>query len=266
MKHRIDELYTKWPFYGSRRITACLRREDVSIARKRVQRYMQEMEIEGIHPGPNLSKRAQQNRIYPYLLRNVVAQYPQHIWGIDITYIRLMGGWLYLVAVIDWYSRYVVSWELDQSMEQPFVMRAVESALSKGIPVIWNSDQGSHFTSDLYTKRLEMEGIKISMDGRRRAIDNIFSERLWRSLKYEDIYLKEYRSPREARTGIENSFRFYNEARPHQSLDYKTPLEIYKISLKVKDTERPSEVHSHLKQLCLTKSKNGLNTWVQFKR
>ena len=215
---------------------------------------------------PRKCDRLFDNYRYPYLLKNVVPQHPQHIWGIDITYIRLMGGWLYLVAVIDWYSLYVVSWELDQSMEQPFVMRAVESALSKGVPVSWNSDQGSHFTSDLYTKRLEMEGIKISMDGRRRAIDNIFSERLWRSLKYEDIYLKEYRSPREARTGIENSFRFYNEARPHQSLDYKTPLEIYKISLKVKDTERPSEVHSHLKQLCLTKSKNGLNTWVQFKR
>jgi len=147
----------------------------------------------------------------------------------------------------------VVSWELDQSMEQPFVMRAVESALSKGIPVIWNSDQGSQFTSDLYTKRLELEGIEISMDGRRRAIDNIFTERLWRSLKYEDIYLKEYRSPREARTGIGNYFRFYNEERPHQSLNYKTPLEIYKISLNVKDTERPGEADSDLNQLCLTK-------------
>lgn len=160
---------------------------------------------------------------------------------------------MYLVAVIDWYSRYVVSWELDQSMEQPFVMRAVESALLKGIPVIWNSDQGSHFTSDIYTKRLELEGIKISMDGRRRAIDNVFTERLWRSLKYEDIYLKEYRSPREVRTGLENYFRFYNEERPHQSLDYKTPLEIYKISLNVKDTERPGEADSDLNQLCLTK-------------
>ena len=211
------------------------------------------MGIEGIHPGPNLSKRAQQSRITPYLLRNVTAQYPQHLWGVDITYIRLLGGWMYLVAVIDWYSRYVVSWELDQSMEQPFVMRAVESALSKGIPVIWNSDQGSQFTSDLYTKRLELEGIEISMDGRRRAIDNIFSERLWRSLKHEDIYLKEYRSPREARTGIGNYFRFYNEERPHQSLNYKTPLEIYKISLNVKDTERPGEADSDLNQLCLTK-------------
>lgn len=189
---------------------------------------MQEMGIEGIHPGPNLSKRALQNRIYPYLLRNITAQYPHHIWGADITYIRLSGGWMYLVAVIDWHSRYVVSWELDQSLEQPFVMRAVENALSKGLPVIWNSDQGSHFTSEIYTKRLEMEGIQISMDGRRRAIDNIFTERLWRSLKYEDVYLKEYRSPREARTGIENYFRFYNEERPHQSLGYKTPLEICK--------------------------------------
>ena len=253
MKHRIDELYTKCPFYGSRRITACLRREDVSISRKRVQRYMQEMGIEGIHPGPNLSKRALQNRIYPYLLRNVTAQYPHHIWGVDITYIRLSGGWMYLVAVIDWYSRYVVSWELDQSLEQPFVMRAVENALSKGIPVIWNSDQGSHFTSDIYTKRLEMEGIQISMDGRRRAIDNIFTERLWRSLKYEDIYLKEYRSPREARTGIENYFRFYNEERPHQSLNYKTPLEIYKISQSIKDIARSSEPDSDSNLLCLAK-------------
>ena len=160
---------------------------------------------------------------------------------------------MYLVAVIDWHSRYVVSWELDQSLEQPFVMRAVENALSKGIPVIWNSDQGSHFTSDIYTKRLEMEGIQISMDGRRRAIDNIFTERLWRSLKYEDIDLKEYRSPREARTGIENYFRFYNEERPHQSLGYKTPLEICKDFLKDQNTERPGESDSDSNLLCLAK-------------
>jgi len=187
---------------------------------------MRAMGIEGIHPGPNLSKRALAHKIYPYLLRNVVARYPHHIWGIDITYIRLRQGWMYLVAIIDWYSRYVVSWEVDQTLEMPFVLLCVDRALEMVTPEIWNSDQGSHFTSDSYLDRLKYRKVQISMDGKGRAIDNIFTERLWRSLKWEEVYLNEYNSPREARDRIRDWFRFYNTKRPHQSLEYRTPQEV----------------------------------------
>jgi len=173
IKHRIDEIYTKWPFYGSRRITR-LRRENMNVNRKRVQGYMREMGIAGICPGPNLSKRNTAHRIYPYLLRGVTINHPNQVWGIDITYIRKKYGWMYLVAVLDWYSRYIVSWGLDQVLEIPFVLSAIKRAVGQARPLIWNSDQGSHFTSPQY--------IQISMDGKGRAIDNIFTERLWRSI------------------------------------------------------------------------------------
>jgi len=227
VKHRIDELYTRHPFYGSRRMTVMLNKEHFTISRPTVQRYMREMAISGVAPGPNTSKPAPEHKIYPYLLRNVQAEAPDHIWGIDITYIRLQGGWMYLVAVLDWYSRYVVAWELDQSLEMSFVLDAVDRALGQSHPVIWNSDQGSHFTSPKYTDRLKAAGVRISMDGRGRAMDNIFTERLWRSLKYEEVYLNEYGSPREARHGISRYFDFYNFERPHQSLGYLTPAEVY---------------------------------------
>ena len=227
IKHRIDELYTKYPFYGSRRITAVLNREGAVINRKCVQRHMREMGIEGICPGPNLSRRNLQHRIYPYLLRNLVVSYPNHVWGIDITYVRMPAGWMYLVAVLDWFSRYVVSWELDSSLEMDFVLEAVERALAKASPLIWNSDQGSHFTSPQYTERLTAANVQISMDGKGRALDNIFTERLWRNVKYEEIYLYEYDSPRVARQGLTRYFDFYNNERPHQSLDYLTPAQIY---------------------------------------
>jgi len=149
----------------------------------------------GLHPGPNLSKRAHEAGIYPYLLRHITARYPDHIWGVDITYVKMRSGWLYLVAVLDWYSRYVVSWQLDQTLAMPFVLDAVDRALAQGVPVIWNSDQGSHFTSSQYVERLQAQGVQISMDGRGRALDNIFTERLWRTIKYEEIYLKEYATP-----------------------------------------------------------------------
>jgi putative transposase len=228
VKHRIDELYTKYPFYGSRRIAAVLKREGVMINRKCIQRHMREMGIEGICPGPNLSKRNLQHRIYPYLLRNLVVSYPNHVWGIDITYVRMPAGWMYLVAVLDWFSRYVVSWELDSSLEMDFVLAAVERALAKASPLIWNSDQGSHFTSPQYTERLTAAKVQISMDGKGRALDNIFTERLWRNVKYEEIYLYEYGSPRAARQGLTRYFDFYNNERPHQSLDYLTPAQIYR--------------------------------------
>ena len=225
-KHRIDELYTRWPFYGSRRITAVLRKE-MTISRKTVQKYMREMGLEAIGPRPNLSKPHPQHKIYPYLLRNITADYPNHIWGIDITYIRLQAGWMYLVAVIDWHSRFVISWVLDQSLAVDFVLEAVDQAIIVSQPKIWNSDQGSQFTSPQYIDRLETHDIQISMDGRGRALDNAFTERLWRSVKYEEVYLNDYRTPRNARTGLTKYFEFYNYHRPHQSLQYQTPAEVY---------------------------------------
>lgn len=226
LKHRIDEIYTRYPFYGSRRITAVLRREIV-ICRETVQRHMREMGIAGICPGPNLSKCAPGHRIYPYLLRHMTSSHPNHVWGIDITYVRLLGGWMYLVAVLDWFSRYVVSWELDQTLEMPFVLRAVDRALAQAAPIIWNSDQGSHFTSTQYLDRLLAADVQISMDGRGRAIDNIFTERLWRTVKYEEVYLNDYTNPHDARQGLTRYFQFYNEERPHQALDYQTPAQVY---------------------------------------
>jgi putative transposase len=227
IKHGIDEIYTQYPFYGSRRITVQLQREEVVINRKAVQRHMREMGLAGICPGPNLSKRRLEHRIYPYLLGNIPASYPNHVWGIDITYIRLRGGWMYLVAILDWFSRYVVSWELDQRLEMGFVVDAVEQALAKAKPVIWNSDQGSHFTSPQYIQLLLDADVQISMDGKGRAIDNVFTERLWRTIKYEEVYLKDYGSPREARQGLKGYLQFYNHERPHQSLKYRTPADLY---------------------------------------
>jgi putative transposase len=227
IKHRIDELYTAHPFYGSRKLTVLLAQEFGAINRKRVQHYMREMGIAGIVPGPNLSKRASEHRIYPYLLRDITAQAPNQIWGSDITYVRLRGSWLYLVAVLDWFSRYVVSWALDDTLALPFVLEAVDQALRRATPQIWNTDQGSQFTSPQLTSHLEAAGVRISMDGKGRAYDNIFTERLWRSLKYEEIYLADYASPREARQGIGQYFQFYNTERPHQALQYRRPADLY---------------------------------------
>jgi len=226
-KHRIDEIYTRYPFYGSRRLTAILCQEGRHISRPTVQKYMCEMGIAGIAPGPNLSKRNQEHKIFPYLLRKLRIERPNQVWGVDITYIRLVGGWMYLVAILDWFSRYVVAWELDQTLEMPFVLQAVDRALAENKPDILNSDQGSHFTSPQYTQRLLAAEVRISMDARGRALDNIFTERLWRSLKYEEVYLKEYFSPRQARQGIDQYLTFYNHERPHQSLNYRAPAEVH---------------------------------------
>lgn len=227
LKHRIDELYTQHPFYGSRRITAQLRRDGLEVNRKAVQRHMREMGIAGISPGPNLSRRAHGEQVYPYLLRDITSSYPNHVWGIDITYIRLRASWMYLVAVLDWFSRYVVSWELDDTLQLPFVLAAVQRALAQAKPVIWNSDQGSHFTSPQYRALLLAAVVQISMDGKGRALDNIFVERLWRSVKYEEVYPNDYASPREARQGLTRYLTFYNDERPHQALAYRTPTEVY---------------------------------------
>lgn len=227
IKRRIDEIYTQHPIYGSRRMTAVLCREGQEISRPTVQQYMREMEIAGIAPGPNTSCPSPEHKVYPYLLRGLKICRLNQVWGIDITYIRLRAGWMYLVAILDWFSRFVLAWELDQTLELPFVLLAVERAMTIGRPEIWNSDQGSHFTSPQYTQKLLAAQIQISMDGRGRAMDNIFTERLWRSLKYEEVYLHDYDSPREARQAIECYLNFYNYERPHQSLDYSTPAEVH---------------------------------------
>jgi putative transposase len=226
IKRRIDEIYTACPFYGSRKIAVQLRPE-FGVSRPTVQAYMREMGIFALVPGPHTSKPAPQHQIYPYLLRNVTAARPNHVWGIDITYVRLQHGWLYLTAVLDWYSRYVVSWALSQTLEMDFVLTAVDNALFQAKPEIWNSDQGSHFTSPKYLERLQGEEIKISMDGRGRAMDNIFTERLWRTIKYEEVYLHEYTSPKEAYHQLADYIRFYNFQRPHQALDYLTPAQVH---------------------------------------
>ena len=226
LKRRIDEIYTAHPFYGSRKITVELRQE-LLINRKAVQRHMREMGLVAIFPGPNLSKRAQNHAVFPYLLRGLAITHPNHVWGIDITYIRLRGGWLYLVAVLDWFSRYVLSWQLDQTLEMPFVLSATQSALKQATPLICNSDQGSHFTSPQYLDLLQAASVQISMDGRGRALDNIFTERLWRTVKYEEVYLHDYDSPREARQHLADYFKFYNTERPHQALGYRTPAQMY---------------------------------------
>lgn len=227
LKHRIDELYTESPFYGSRRITACLKREGCLVNRKQVQRHMREMGIEGIAPKPNLSRALRGRQVFPYLLKGLVIDKPNQVWGIDITYIRLLTGWMYLVAIIDWYSRYVVSWELDQSLEVDFVIVAVERAFDQAKPEIFNSDQGSQFTSQAYVAVVEGAGVQISMDSKGRAFDNIFTERLWRTVKYEDVYIKGYATPRETRIGVGSYLKFYNDKRVHQALAYRTPAEVH---------------------------------------
>lgn len=221
--HSIDELYTKRPFYGSRKIA-----RDLGINRKRVQRLMRQMGIEAIYQKPNLSKNDTAHPIYPYLLKGIAARYPNHIWGTDITYIRMKHGFLYLSAYLDWYSRFILSYRLSTSLEIDFVLEAAEEALtSYGHPEIENSDQGVHYTSKQHIELFESRGTKVSMDGRGRAMDNIFTERLWRTIKYEEVYLKDYATVLEARESIEEYIKFYNYERKHQSLNYKTPAEIY---------------------------------------
>lgn len=227
LKHRIDEIYTQRPFYGSRRMTISLQREGQEVNRKRIQRYMREMGIWGLVPGPHLSRRRQESLIFPYLLRGLEIVRPNQVWGIDLTYIRLTGGWLYLVAILDWHSRYVVAWELDQTLEIPFVLAVMRQALRQAAPEICNSDQGSQFTSPQWAALLRAAGVRVSMDGKGRALDNVFVERLWRSVKYEEVYLHDYGSPREARQGLSRYFAYYNHERPHQGLGYRTPAQVH---------------------------------------
>jgi putative transposase len=242
LMHQIDQLYTKWPFYGSRRMTHVLCEEGYNVNRKRISRLMRLMGLvnrkrisrlmrlmglEAIYPKPNLSKSHPSHHKYPYLLRGLLIERPNQVWSTDITYVRLQGGFAYLVAVIDWYSRYVLSWELSNSLDTNFCLIALEKALSQQTPEIFNTDQGVQFTSNDFISILKSHLIAISMDGRGRALDNIFVERLWRSVKYEDIYIKGYETMSEAYQGLSAYFDFYNNTRPHQSLDYRTPSKVY---------------------------------------
>jgi putative transposase len=224
----LDEQYTRTPFYGSRKLTEWLRTEGFAVNRKRVSRLLATMGIEAVYPKPKLSQPGEGHKIYPYLLSGVKVSRVNQVWSTDITYIRLAQGFVYLVAVMDWFSRYVLSWSLSLSMELDFCVEALRQALRRGRPEIFNSDQGSQFTSEKFIGELQARKIAISMDGRGRCLDNIFVERLWRSLKYEEVYLKDYASVTEARTGIECYFRFYNQERLHQSLEYRTPAALYR--------------------------------------
>ena len=223
----MDEQYTRAPFYGSRRMTAWLVAQAIPVNRKRVSRLMALMGIEAVYPKPKLSQPGEGHKIYPYLLRGVAVERVNQVWSTDITYIRMAQGFVYLVAVMDWFSRFVLSWSLSLTMGIDFCVEALKIALRRGRPEIFNSDQGSQFTSEKFTAELEARKIAISMDGRGRCMDNVFIERLWRSLKYEEVYLKDYESVKEARTGIDRYLRFYNQERLHQSLEYRTPVAIY---------------------------------------
>lgn len=223
----LDEQYTRTPFYGSRKMTEWLAIQGHEVNRKRVSRLMDLLGIEAVYPKPKLSQPGDGHRIYPYLLRDTTVDRVNQVWSTDITYIRMAQGFLYLVAVMDWFSRFVLSWSLSLTMEVEFCVEALKRALRRGRPEIFNSDQGSQFTSEKFTGKLAERQIAISMDGRGRCMDNIFVERLWRSLKYEEVYLKDYASVAEARAGIAGYFQFYNHERLHQSLDYRTPAALY---------------------------------------
>lgn len=223
----IDEQYLKTPFYGRRRMTIAMRGQGFLVGQKRVRSAMQFMGLEAIYPKPNLSAANKEHKKFPYLLRSLIVDRPDQAWAGDITYIPLIAGFGYLFAIIDWFSRYVIEWELSNLLDADFCIEALERGLLKKRPDIFNTDQGVQFTSHQFTGRLEKKDIRISMDGKGRALDNVFVERLWRSVKYEEIYPKGYEDLKEVRQGLKRYFKFYNEARPHQGLGYRTPAEVY---------------------------------------
>jgi putative transposase len=223
----MDRQYLKTPFYGSRRMTVWLRTQGHQVNRKRVRRLMQLMGLEAIYRHPNTSKPAPGHKIYPYLLRGLEINRVNQVWATDITYIPMARGFLYLVAIMDWHSRYVLAWRLSNTLEVDFCVEALEEALRQGKPEIFNTDQGSQFTSEAFTGRLLAQGIQVSMDGKGRCMDNVFVERLWRSVKYEEVYLKAYQNGSEARRGIGAYLAFYNQERPHQALGYQTPGQVF---------------------------------------
>ena len=227
LMHLLDKQDTDTPYYGVRRMTAWLRSQGYAVNHKRVARLLHTMGLETIYPKPHTSQPHPAHRVYPYLLRGVPITRVNQVWSTDITYIRLQGGFVYLVAVMDWFSRYVLSWAVSITMDVGFCLEALEQALTVARPEIFNTDQGAQFTSLEFTERLVSAGIQISMDGRGRARDNVFVERLWRTVKYEAVYLKDYETPREAIQGLDTFFVRYNERRQHQSLDYRTPAAVY---------------------------------------
>jgi putative transposase len=223
----IDQEYTAHPFLGSRRMAAWLNGQGEEANRKRVQRLMRLMGLEAIYPKPRLSLAGRGHRIYPYLLRDVAITRPDQVWSTDITYVPLTAGFMYLAAVIDWYSRYVIAWRLSNTLDGSFCLEMLEEALSRGRPEVFNTDQGVQFTAAAWTGRLVEAGVAVSMDGKGRCLDNVFVERLWRSVKYEDIYPHGYERVPELQRGLASYFGYYNEARPHQSLEYQTPAQVY---------------------------------------
>jgi putative transposase len=223
----IDEEYTRHPFYGVPKMTAVLRRNGYQVNPKRIRRLYGLMGLEAIYPKPRLSKPSKEHKIYPYLLRGLTINRPDQVWAADITYIRMRHGFIYLVAVMDWYSRYVLSFDFSTTLDSDFCVNALHDALKAGTPEIFNTDQGAQFTSSAFIHELKSTGVKISMDGRGRVVDNIFVERLWRSVKYEKVYLNSYQTVAEAIEDIGSYFMFYNNERPHQTFQYRTPAEVY---------------------------------------
>lgn len=261
----IDRQYLETPFYGSRRMAAWLRGQGRPVSRKRVRRLMRLMGIIAIYRPPNTSKPGRGHKVYPYLLRGVEVNRVNQVWSADITYIPIAHGFMYLVAIMDWYSRYVLAWRLSNTMDSDFCVDALEEALSKGRPEIFNTDQGSQFTSETFTGILLQHGIQISMDGKGRCRDNVFVERLWRSLKYEEVYLKGYQRVPEARASISAYFRFYNAERPHQALRYQTPQEVFESrgpsAGEVDDTEKVVVAQQEPERRCFQDADVILYLW-----
>jgi putative transposase len=235
----IDQEYTAHPFYGSRKMTRWLVQQGEAINRKRVQRLMRLMGLEAIYPKPKLSTPGRGHRIYPYLLRNVSIDRADQVWSTDITYVPLSSGFMYLAAIIDWFSRYVLAWRLSNTLDGWFCQEMLDEALSRGQPEVFNTDQGVQFTAEAWTGRLELAGVAVSMDGRGRCLDNVFVERLWRSVKYEDIYLRGYETVPQLIEGLGRYFPYYNEERPHQSLEYRTPGSVYREGLRREEKKGP---------------------------
>jgi putative transposase len=227
----IDRQYTDCPFYGSRRMTAWLQGAGHAVNRKRVQRLMRLMGLEAVYPKPKLSVAGGGHKVFPYLLRGVTIGRVNQVWSTDITYVPLASGFMYLAAVIDWFSRYVIAWRLSNTLDGSFCLELLEEALAQGRPEVFNTDQGVQFTAAVFTARLEAAGVQVSMDGKGRCLDNVFVERLWRTVKYEDIYLRGYETVPELTQGLGRYFPFYNEERLHQALDYQTPAAVYRGAL-----------------------------------
>src|SRR5271167_3228835 len=254
LMRRMDELHLAYPFYGSRRLAAALRRDGWSVNRKRVKRLMQVMALETIYQKPNTSRSHPGHKVYPYLLRGLAIERANQVWCADITYIPMAKGFVYLVAVMDWFSRRVLAWRVSISLDTSFCVEALREALERhGQPDIFNTDQGVQFTSTDFLAELEARGVRVSMDGRGRFLDNIFIERLWRSLKYEEVFIKAYGSVAEARRGIGGWLAFYNDERPHQALDYRTPRAVF-------EGEACDHVDNTAASLC---SAFALPTWSQ---